>query len=217
MEDLIDHWQKAQLMHLGRNKLQKALESSFLFPPGYYATSNWYCKACAVCRATRHPNRSTAGNSVYTAMLKSSMRLISKDVFVMREVTVEGKVFDCVLLTVDRHSGCIVAVRDKTSKKKDKRVKHGVDPQAETVAQAMIWHCFSVFDVPAMICSDSVMQFVGAWFSTMCQYMGVRHAKTVAYHSRSNGRAEVVSYSGNCIVRSFAEIGIIPFWRVLQA
>ena len=25
----------------------------------------------------------------------------------------------------------------------------------------------------------------------MCKYMGVRHAKTVAYHSRSNGRAEV--------------------------
>ena len=59
LEDLIDHSHNAQLMHLGRDKLQKDLESRFLFPPDYYAVLNRYCKACAVCRATKHPNRSS--------------------------------------------------------------------------------------------------------------------------------------------------------------
>ena len=52
----------------------------------------------------------------------------------------------------------------------------------------------------------------------MCKYMGVRHATTVAYHSRSNGGAElagreVFENSGNCILKSLADIGIIPFKR----
>ena len=216
VEDLIDHWHNAQLMHPGRDKLQKDLESRFLFPPGYYAVLNRYCKAFAVCRATKHPKRSTAGTSVYTAILESHMRSISMDVFAMPEVTVEGEVCDCVILGVDRHSGYIVAVPSKKFKKKDKRDKHRVGLQAKTVAQAMIRHWLTVVDVPAVIRSDRGTQLVGAWFRTMCKYMGVRHAETVAYHSRPNGRAEVAGKhcsknSGNCILRSLAEIGIIPF------
>ena len=88
--DLINHWHNAQLMHPGRDKVQKDLESRVLSPPGYYAVSNRYCKACAVWRATKHPNRSTAGNPVYTAIPESPMRSISMDVFAMPEVTVKG-------------------------------------------------------------------------------------------------------------------------------
>ena len=33
--------------------------------------------------------------------------------------------------------------------------------------------------------------FTGGWFKAMCSLMGIRHAKSVAYLSRSNGRAEV--------------------------
>ena len=55
----------------------------------------------------------------------------------------------------------------------------------------MIRHWLTIFDVPAVICSDRGNQFVRTWFKTMCKHMGIRHAKTVAYHSRSNGRAEV--------------------------
>ena len=144
------------------------------------------------------------------------------DVFVMPEVAVEGEVFDCVILAVDRHSGYIVAVPGKKSKKKDKRDKHGVGLQAKTVAQAMIRHWLTVFDVPAVICSDRGTQFVGAWFRTMCKYMGARHAKTVAYHSRSNGRAEV---AGRQLFEKFRHLHIEEpgrnwyhsLWRVLQA
>ena len=222
VEELIDHSHNAQLMHPGRDKMQQDLEWRFKFPPGYYAILDRYCSDCAVCRATKSPNHSTAGNPVYTAIPEAPMRSVAMDVFAMPEVTVEGETYDCVILAVDRHSGYIVAVPGKKSKKKDKKDKHGVGLQAKTVANAMIRHWLTIFDVPAVICSDRGSQFVGTWFKTMCKHMGIRHAKTVAYHSRSNGRAEV---AGRQMFEKFRQLHIDEpgrnwynsLWRVLQA
>ena len=222
VEELIDHWHNAQLMHPGRDKMQQDLEWRFKFPPGYYAILDRYCSDCAVCRATKSPNHSTAGNPVYTAIPEAPMRSVAMDVFAMPEVTVDGETYDCVILAVDRHSGYIVAVPGKKSKKKDKKDKHGVGLQAKTVANAMIRHWLTIFDVPAVICSDRGSQFVGTWFKTMCKHMGIRHAKTVAYHSRSNGRAEV---AGRQMFENFRQLHIDEpgrnwynsLWRVLQA
>ena len=86
------------------------------------------------------------------------MRSVAMDVFAMPEVTAEGETYDCVILVMDRHSGYIVAVPGKESKKKDKKDKHGVGLQAKTVANAMIRHWLTIFDVPAVICSDSTCQ-----------------------------------------------------------
>ena len=115
----------------------------------------------------------------------------------------------------------IILVPGKKLKKKDKKDKHGVGFQAKTVAQAMIRHWLTIFDVPAVICSDRGSQFVGSWFKSMCKHMGIRHAKTVAYHSRSKGRAEV---AGRQIFEKFRQLHIeepgrnlfhSP-WRILQ-
>ena len=92
---------------------------------------------------------------------------------------------------MDRHSGYIVAVPGKKSKKKDKKDKQGVGLQATPVAQAMMRQWLTIFDVPAVFCSERGSQFVGSWFKSMCKHMGIRHAKTVPYHGRSNDRAEV--------------------------
>ena len=151
----------------------------------------------------------------------SSMRSVAMDVFAMPEVIVEGETYDCVILAVDRHNGYIVAVPGKKSKKKDKKDKHGVGLQAKTVANAMIRHWLTIFDVPAVICSDRGSQFVGRWFKTMCKQMGIRHAKTVAYHSRLNGRAEVARRQ---MFKKFRQLHIDEpgrnwynsLWRVLQ-
>ena len=222
MEELIDHWHNAQLMHPGRDKMQQDLGWRFKFPPEYYALLDKYCSDCAVCQATKSPNHSTAGNLVYTAIPEDPMRSVAMDVFAMPEVTVEGDTYDCVILAVDRHSGYIVAVPSKKSKKKDKKDKHGVGLQAKTVANAMIRHWLTIYDVPAVICSDRGSQFVGTWFRTMCKHMGIRHAKTVAYHSRSNDRAEV---AGRRMFKTFPQLHIDEpgrnwynsLWRALQA
>ena len=209
MEELIDDWHNAQLMHPCRDKMQQDLEWRFKFPPGYYAILDKYCSDCAVCRATKSPNHSTAGNPLYTAIPEAPMRSVAMDVFAMPEVTVEEETYDCVILAVDRHSGYIVAVPGKKSKKKDKKDKHGVGLQAKTVANAMIRHWLTIFDVPAVVCSDRGSQFVRTWFRTMCKHMGIRHAKTVAYHSRSNGRAEV---AGRQMIERFRQLHIVIGW-----
>ena len=219
---LIDHWHNAQLMHPGRDKMQRDLQWRFEFLPGYYAILNRYCNDCAVCRATKSPNHSTAGDPVYTAIPEAVMRSIAMDVFAMQKVTVEGEKYDCIISAVDRHSGYIVAVPGKKSKKKDKKDKHGVGLQAKTVAQAMIWHWLTIFDVSAVICSDRGSPFVGSWFKSICKHMGIRHAKTVAYHSRSNSRAE---FAGRQMFGKFRQLHIEEpgrnwfhsLWRVLQA
>ena len=72
--------------------MQRDLQWRFEFPPGYYAILNGYCNDCAVCRATKSPNHSTAGNLVYTAIPDAPMRSIAMDVFAMLEVTVGGKI-----------------------------------------------------------------------------------------------------------------------------
>ena len=150
------------------------------------------------------------------------MRSVAMDVFAMPAVTVEGEKYDCIISAVDRHSGYIVAVRGKKSKEKDKKDKHGVGLQAKTVIQAMIRHWLTIFDVPAVICSDRGREFVGSWFQSMCKHMGIRHAKTVADHSRSNGCAEV---AGRQMFERFRQLHIEEpgrnrfhsLWRVLQA
>ena len=85
-----------------------------------------------------------------------------------------------MVLCVDCHSGYVVAVPAR---------KKGL--LAKEVAVMMIRHWLTVFDIPRTICSDRGPQFTGGWFKAMCSLMGIRHAKSVAYLSRSNGRAEV--------------------------
>ena len=184
VEAVIDHWHNARLMHPGRNKKQQNLQWRIGFPPGYYATLNRYCNDCAVCRATKSQNKSTAANPAYTFIPEAPLRLIAMDVFAMPKVTVEGAKYDCIISPVDRHGWYIVVVPGKTSKKKYKKDKHGVGLQAKTVAHAMSRHWLRMFDAPAVICSDSGSQFVGSSLKKMCKHIRIRHAKTVAYSSR---------------------------------
>ena len=63
---------------------------------------------------------------------------------------------------------------------------------------------------------------MGSWFKSMCKHMGIRHAKTVAHHSRSNCRAEV---AGRQMFQRLRQLQIKEpgrnwfqsLWRVLQA
>ena len=102
------------------------------------------------------------------------------DVFSMSEVPIGRETFHCVVFCVDRHSGYVVAVPAG---------KKGL--LAKEVAVMMILHWLTIFDIPRTICSDQGPQFTGGWFKAMCSLMGIRHAKSVGYLSRSNSRGEV--------------------------
>ena len=34
-------------------------------------------------------------------------------------------------------------------------------------------HLLTIFDVPAVICSDRGSQFLGSWFKIMCKHLGI--------------------------------------------
>ena len=137
-------------------------------------------KGCSVCQACNPDNRNVKGEPQWTPVPDQPMESVAMDVFSMPEVHIGKETFDCVVLCVDRHSGYVVAVPAR---------KKGL--LAKEVAVMMIRHWLTVFDLPRTICSDRGPQFTGGWFKAMCSLMGIRHAKSVAYVSRSNGRAEV--------------------------
>ena len=89
LEALIDHWHKAQLMHPGRNKMQRDPEWKFECPPGYDAIRNCDWNIYVVCRVTTSPERTTAWNPVYRAFPEVPTRSVAIDVFAMPEVTVQ--------------------------------------------------------------------------------------------------------------------------------
>ena len=137
-------------------------------------------KGCSVCQACNPDNRNVKGESQWTPVPDQPMESVAMDVFSMPEVHIGKETFDCVVLCVDRHSGYVVAVP-----------AHKKGLLAKEVAVMMIRHWLTVFDIPRTICSDRGPQFTGGWFKAMCSLMGIRHAKSVAYLSRSNGSAEV--------------------------
>ena len=102
------------------------------------------------------------------------------DVFSMPKVHLRKGVFGFLVLWVDRHSGYIVAVPVR---------KKGL--LTKEVAVMMSPHWLTVFGIPRTICSHRGPQLTGNWLKAMCSFMGIRHAKSVVYLSRSNGGAEV--------------------------
>ena len=137
-------------------------------------------RGCLVCQACNPDNRNVKGEPQWTPVPDQPMESVAMDIFSMREVHIGKETFDSVVLCGDRHSGYVVAVPAR---------KRGL--LAKEVAVMMIRHWLTVFDIPRTIRSDRGPQFTGGWFKAMCSLMGIRHAKSVAYLSRSHGRAEV--------------------------
>ena len=59
------------------------------------------------------------------------------------------------------------------------------------VTVILICHWLTVFGVPRTIYSNRGPRVAGGWFKALCSLIGIRHARSVAYLSRSNGPAEV--------------------------
>ena len=176
---LLDEWHQ-ELMHPSAARQWKDMEPRFLFPHGARELLNKVKSHCQVCAACNPANYLLAGDQQWTPIPDRPMESVSMDVFSMAEVKVGKDTYDCVVIVVNRHSGYLVAVPAK---------KKGLT--AKEVAEKMIKHWLTIYDIPATICSDNAPQFTGGWFKAMCAYMDVRHATSVAHLSRSNGRAKV--------------------------
>ena len=180
MLELCEAWHH-HMMHPGVKKQALDIQRRFEIDQiGLYSAIKKVRKGCSVCQACNPDNRNVKGEAQWTPVPDQPMESVAMDVFSMPEVHIGKETFDCVVLWVDRHSGYVLAVSAR---------KKGL--LAKEVAVMMICHWLTVFDIPRTICSDRGPQFTGGWFKAMCSLMGIRHAKSVAYLSRSNGRAEV--------------------------
>ena len=169
------------MMHPGVKKQAFGMQHRFKIDEnGLYNAIKQVKKGCSVCQACNPDNRNVKGGAQWTPIPDQPMESVAMDVFFMPEVHIGKEVFDCVVLCVQRHSGYVV---DAPARKKGLLAKE--------VAVMMIRHWLTIYGIPRTICSDLRPQFTGGWFKAMCRLTGIRHAKSVAYLSRSNGRAEV--------------------------
>ena len=148
-------------------------------------------KGCSVCQACNPDNWNVRGEAIWTPIPGQPIERVAMDVFSMPEVHIGTEVLDCVILCLDQHSGYVVAVRAR---------RKGL--LAKEVAVIMIRHWLTVFGVPRTFDSDRGPKTTGVCFKAICSLMGIGHAKSVAYVSRSNGRAED---AGRQLFEKFAE------------
>ena len=180
MLELCEAWYH-HMMHPGVRKQALDMHRGFEIDQiGLYNAIKKVRKCCSVCQACNPDNWNVKGEAKRSPVPDQPMESVAMDVFSMPEIHIGRETFDSVVLCVDRPSDYVVAVPAR---------KRGL--LAKEVAVMMIRHWLTVFDIPRTICSDRGPQFTGGWFKAMCSLMGIRHAKSVAYLSRSNGRAEV--------------------------
>ena len=182
MLELGEGWHH-HMMHPGVRKQAIDMQRRFEIDEiGLYNAIKRVKKGCSVSQACNPDNRNVRGEAQWTLVPDQPMESVAMDVFSMPEVHIGKDVFDCVVLCVDRHSSYVVAIEAR---------QRGLLDKEPAVTEIPPW--LTVFGVPRTICSDYGSQFTGSSFKAMCSFMGIRHAKSVAYLSRSNGRAEVAA------------------------
>ena len=168
--------------HPGGDKLWTHLLTRYSFPPAARASAlaRQIPTQCVVCQAAKEPNFDVRAKIRPTPVPAKLGDSIALDIFSLPQVMYRGDRFDCIVLAVDRLSGWIVAIP---------AAKKGL--QAKTVAEEMWQRWWQPFGIPSTITSDQGPQFIGAWWQTLCSFMGVRQVYSQAYHHSANGRAEM--------------------------
>lgn len=64
------------------------------------------------------------------------------------------------------------------------------DITADTVARAFYMHWIARFGIPRILTSDQGRQFESHLFASLVKSLGIKHIRTTAYHSSSNGLIE---------------------------
>ena len=91
------------------------------------------------------------------------MANVAVDVFYMNPIKFEGKLFDCMVVIVDRHSGWVIAFPESR-----------VGLTAKRVARQTLFHHWDLFGIPRIVVSDKGPQFAAAFWKTLCSNMGVQ-------------------------------------------
>ena len=83
----------------------------------------------------------------------------------MNPIKFEGKLFDCMVVIVDRHSGWVIAFPESR-----------VGLTAKRVARQTLFPHWDLFAIPRIVVSDKGPQFAAALWKTLCSHMDVKNA-----------------------------------------
>ena len=180
LQEIIIREHHAFLGHVGHERLWKAMELRFQWADRSSAMkfSRVVMGQCESCQACQKPV-DLKGILEPTPIPPAPMTSVALDLFDMPPVEHEGRELNTIVLSVDRHSGWVVAVPER---------KQGLT--GAKVAKLMQEHQWRLFGVPSVVTCDRGSHFVSEWWQTMCALMGIRVAFSHAYFHHTNGRAE---------------------------
>ena len=145
---------------------------------------------CNTCQACEPPTWQAKGPIEMTTLVPRAMASVCIDIFSPPETSWRGKIYNALIVWVDRLSGWIGAIPTQ---------KKGLS--AQKCAHLMMERSWDIFGIPSIITSDQGPQFSGKWWRTMCARLGIRQAFSQAHRPQGNGRAEVAGKSLFALLR----------------
>ena len=166
---------------------------------------------CQVCQAVKPRQGVAPGTMNFCAIPQDIFTSLCMDFVDLESVrSLDDQSYDCCLTIVCRLSGFVVAIPC---------LKQGLT--AKKVAQLFLEKCVSFMGLPNEIVSDNDHLLSSAFFTTLCDLLGIEQHFSIIYRPKGNGRAEaavksVVSMLRICLTDSKSTwITVLP-WVLFQ-
>ena len=197
----------SEIGHPGGERLWKELARRHLFPDVAEARRvaqrvKGQCEVCQSSDPSRLPYKCPIEPTPIPPYLMDSVTL---DLFALPEVTVAGKVYDTLVLCVDRESGWMVGTPHQ---------KLGLC--GDQVAKDM-FRQWEMFGVPSRVSTDRDPLFANSWWQTLCAAHGARVAYGHAYHHQAQGRVENAGQQVKLLLAKLNAEGGAPLGRAVAA
>jgi hypothetical protein len=161
--------------HFGVEKTVTNIQRSYWWP-GLRTEVNKYVTSCDNCQRNKPTHQSPAGLLQSLPVPQGRWEDISMDFIVQLPSTPRGH--DAILVVVDRLTKRAHFIATKTA------------VSAPEVAQLFIDNIFRLHGLPKTIVSDRDPRFVGAFWRSLFQLLGVQLRPSTAFHPQSDGQTE---------------------------
>ena len=175
------------IMHSGAEKTTDQISSHYYWPGMQEDINHWvkHCPKCQRNKTTRH-NRQRLSNFPNEP---GRLNIVHLDLV---GPLPNNACFQYIITMRDRNTGflCTAPLPDKTT---------------ESVIYAIEQNWVAKFGIPERFITDQGKEFVSNRFKLFCNYLGIEHRKTNAYHPQAQGAIERMHRILNSSLRSLAE------------